>query len=45
MQKEHVELEQNVSHLKEQVSQQRQSLIQAQTKAAEMDGVQAQLER
>lgn len=44
IQKERSEQEQNLIHLKEQVSQQRESLIQAQTKLAEMDGVQAQLE-
>ena len=45
MQKERVESEQNINHLKEQVTQQRQSLISAQTKLAEMEGVQIQLER
>jgi len=44
IQKERSEQEDNINQLKEQVSQQRESLIQAQTKLAEMDGVQAQLE-
>ena len=44
MQKERSEQEHNISHLKEQVSHQRESIIQTQTKLAEMDGVQAQLE-
>lgn len=44
IQKEKLEQEQNLNHLKEQVTQQRESLIQAQTKLAEMDGVKAQLE-
>jgi len=45
VQKERAESEQNINHLKEQVTQQRQSLISAQTKLAEMEGVQIQLER
>ena len=45
MEREKGEREQSVGHWKEQVDQQRQSLIQAQTKLAELDGVQAQLER
>lgn len=44
IEKERSEQEDNINQLKEQVSQQRDSLIQAQTKLAEMDGVQAQLE-
>jgi hypothetical protein len=44
IQKERSEQEDNIIQLKDQVSQQRESLIQAQTKLAEMDGVQAQLE-
>lgn len=44
IQKDRSEQEDNINQLKEQVSQQRESLIQAQTKLAEMDGVQAQLE-
>lgn len=44
IQKEKSEQEQNINHLKDQVTQQRESLIQAQTKLAEMEGVQAQLE-
>jgi len=43
--KERTEHEQNINHLKEQVSQQRESLIQLQTKLAEMNGVYSQLER
>ena len=45
LEREKGEREQSVGHWKEQVDQQRQSLIQAQTKLAELDGVQAQLER
>lgn len=44
IQKERSEQEDNINQLKEQVCQQRDSLIQAQTKLAEMDGVQTQLE-
>ena len=44
IQKEKSEQEQNINHFKDQVTQQRESLIQAQTKLAEMEGVQAQLE-
>lgn len=45
LEKEHHRLEQENGRLKEQATEQRQDLIQCQTRLAEMDGVQTQLER